>query len=345
MVGVPLLCSRQGPSGAPAEAQPGVLPAALPALVPPRVATGRPVTLAFGGDVHFERSSASALSGGLAAITPLLSRADLTMVNLETAVTSGGTPAAKEYTFRAPPSAFGALSAAGVDVVTLANNHGMDYGVDGLRDTLASAREADVPLVGAGQDETAAFAPFRTEVHGQRLAFLGATQVLDSGLEADWTAGPGKPGLASAKNEERLLAAVRAARADGDTVVVDLHWGQEQRSCPLDRQSGLARRLVDAGADVVVGSHAHVLLGGGWLSGAYVDYGLGNFVFYARGGAAAQTGVLTLTVRGHAVTHAEWAPAVLRGGVPRPLSGAPGDRALAVKERLRDCAGLASVPG
>lgn len=308
-------------------------------------ASGAAVTLAFGGDVHFEGASRQALDGGLDAIAPELRRADLTMVNLETAITDGGDPApGKQFHFRAPARALVALRRAGVDVVTMANNHGEDYGRRGLADSLAAADDAHLALVGAGRDEDAAFAPYVATVRGQRIAFLGATQVLDDNLAAAWTAGPGQPGLASAKDEERLERAVRQARAAADTVVVDLHWGQERDSCPLARQQSLARRLVDAGADVVVGSHAHVLLGGGYLGRAYVDYGLGNFVFYARGGAAAESGVLTLTVRGRAVTASTWAPARIRNGVPHPLTGSAATSARASWERLRDCTGLTAAP-
>src|SRR4029450_12244326 len=102
-----------------------------------------------------------------------------------------------------------------------------------------------------------------------------------------------------------------------------LHWGRELVNCPIDRQRALAPKLIAAGADVVVGSHAHILLGGGYLRGAYVHYGLGNFVFYSRGGVTAQSGVLLLTTRGRAVTAARWAPAVISGGIPHPLQGAP----------------------
>ncbi|HMA46963.1 MAG TPA: CapA family protein, partial [Frankiaceae bacterium] len=112
-------------------------------------------------------------------------------------------------------------------------------------------------------------------------------------------------------------------------------------SCPTDDQRRLARTLVDAGADVVVGSHAHVLLGGGRLGGAYVDYGLGNFVFYAGGGPTTESGVLTLTVRGRAVTHAGWTPARISGAVPLPLSGTDAAAATARWGQLRACTGLA----
>lgn len=319
-----------------------------PSVGPPSVApdargSGRAVTLAFGGDVHFEGASAAALSGGLRPITPLLSAADVAMVNLETAITTRGTKAPKDFNFRAPAAAFGALRAAGVDVVTEANNHGEDYGEVGLRDSVAAAKAARFPVVGIGLDAAQAYAPWRTVVKGQRFAFFGATHVLDSNLQAAWTAGDHKPGLASAYEEQRLLGAVRAARASADTIVVYLHWGAERHTCPIARQPDLAHKLVAAGADIVVGSHAHVLLGAGMLGRAFVSYGLGNFVFYAHGGLGAETGVLTVTVTGRHVDGYRWAPAVIGGGVPHPLLGTAADAARRRWEALRGCTGLARL--
>ncbi|WP_242606978.1 CapA family protein [Protofrankia symbiont of Coriaria ruscifolia] len=315
-----------------------------------RVPTGTPVTIAFGGDVHFEGSVGERLAADprsmFGSIAQTLGRADLAMVNLETAVTTRGTPTDKKYVFRAPPSAFNALQTAGIDIATLANNHGMDYGLDGLYDTLAGARAASFPVVGIGTDDTAAYAPARVTVHGQRIAIVGATQVIDDELMSAWTSGPGKPGLASAKNVPRLLKAVRAARQDSDTVIVYLHWGVERQSCPTQAQQSLVPQLVAAGADVVVGAHAHVLLGGGWQpGGAYVDYGLGNFAFYSSGnGPNTASGVLTLTVAGRAITAAEWTPARIVGGVPQPLAGTGASAARAEWHRLRACAELAAGP-
>jgi poly-gamma-glutamate synthesis protein (capsule biosynthesis protein) len=266
------------------------------------------------------------------------------MVNLETAITERGTPAPKDFTFRAPPSALTALKEAGVDVATMANNHGEDFGVVGLRDSLAAAREADFPVVGVGRTADEAYRAHRVTVNGQRIAIIGATQVLDSNLAAAWTAGDDKPGMASAYQEARLLRAVREARESADTVVVDLHWGRELVNCPIDRQRALAPKLVAAGADVVVGSHAHILLGGGFLRDAYVHYGLGNFVFYSRGGLTAQSGVLLLTMRGRAVTSSRWVPAVISGGIPIPLEGAAADRAVDTWQSLRRCTGLSAKP-
>jgi hypothetical protein len=310
--------------------------------------TGEPVTIAFGGDVHFEGAIGTRLAANpattLGPIAGVLRRADLAVVNLETAITERGTPAAKDFTFRAPPSAFTALKEAGVDVATMANNHGLDFGPVGLRDSLAAAKGARFPVVGIGRDADEAYRAYVTTVKGQRIAVIGATQVLDSNLAAAWTAGDGKPGMASAYQEARLLAAVRAARASADTVVVDLHWGRELVNCPIDRQRALAPKLVAAGADVVVGSHAHILLGGGYLRGAYVDYGLGNFVFYSRGGPTAQSGALLLTLRGRAVTASRWVPAVISNGIPIPLQGPQATQAVASWQSLRRCTGLSAQP-
>ena len=146
------------------------------------------MTLAFGGDVHFEgvvRPRLADPATALAPIQPVLAGADLAVVNLETAVTDRGTPAPKQYLFRAPATAFPALRAGGVTVATMANNHGMDYGVVGLADSLAAAAAAGFPVIGIGTDAAAAYAPYLTTIKGQRIAVLAATQVLDENLIAD----------------------------------------------------------------------------------------------------------------------------------------------------------------
>jgi poly-gamma-glutamate synthesis protein (capsule biosynthesis protein) len=165
--------------------------------------------------------------------------------------------------------------------------------------------------------------------------------VLDDHLISSWTAGPGKPGLASAKDVPRLLQEVRRTRRTADTVVVYLHWGVELEACPTSDQRGLARQLVGAGADIVVGGHAHRLLGGGRLGKAFVDYGLGNFVWYGTSELSTQTGVLFVTATGRRIDSYRWAPARIVDGVPRPLSGAERSSELSAWRSLRGCTGLA----
>jgi poly-gamma-glutamate synthesis protein (capsule biosynthesis protein) len=310
----------------------------------PRLGSGRPVTFAFAGDVHFESPIREELAANpravLHSIRPVLARADLAIVNLETAVTSRGSAAAKTYTFRAPASAFTALAAGGVDAASMANNHGMDFGEVGLRDSVAAARRAGFPIIGIGLTAKQAYRPFRATIHGQRIAVLAATQVLDDHLIAAWTADPDAPGLASAKAVPRLLAAVRAARQTSDTVVVFLHWGVELAGCPTGDQRTLARQLVGAGADIVVGGHAHRLLGTGRMKRTLVSYGLGNFVWYSSGEVTSQTGVLQVTATGRRIDGYSFVPARIVSGTPRPLGGAERRAALTSWRSLRGCTGL-----
>jgi poly-gamma-glutamate synthesis protein (capsule biosynthesis protein) len=288
--------------------------------------------------VHFEGSAGAALSGHLGSAFGVLRSADLAVLNLETAITDRGTPQPKEFTFRAPPRAVTVLRQAGVDAVSVANNHGMDYGRVGLADTLAAARAAGMPLLGAGEDDRAAWTPLRREVNGVRISVLAATDVLDDFAVTSWVAGPGTSGLASAKDTERLLAVVRAERAAVDVVVVFLHWGQERIVCPTARQQQLARLLAEAGADIVVGSHAHVVQPGGTVGKTLVRYGLGNFQFYTNGGPGSNSGVLTVTVNRGGVTGSEWHPATIVGGAPMLLTGqAAVSRTAAETARFASC--------
>jgi poly-gamma-glutamate capsule biosynthesis protein CapA/YwtB (metallophosphatase superfamily) len=314
--------------------------------VAPAGAAGPEITLALAGDTYFQGPLADRLAAdpgvALAAVEPVLAAADLALVNLETAVGEGGRPEPKQYTFRAPPSALTALRAAGIDAASMANNHALDYGPDSLGETLEAERATGFPLIGIGADEDEAYAPFTTDVRGRRVSVVAATQVLDKSLVGSWTATGAQGGVASARRVDRLAQAVRTAAAQSDTVVVFLHWGVEEQSCPTADQRQLALAVVEAGADVVVGSHAHRLLGGGFLGDAYVHYGLGNFAFHPRDAEASRTGVLELRVGDEGVTGARWRPGRIDGGtrLPRLLEGGDAAAELAHWEGLRACAGL-----
>jgi len=311
-----------------------------------RLGSGRAVTLAFGGDVHFEGVVRSKLNASptsvMAAIAPVFKSADLAMVNLETTVSYRGAPIpGKDYTFRAPPSAFRALKAGNVDLATVANNHGIDYGMTSFLDTLRYARQYHFPLVGGGRNAAQAYAPYRVTIKGQRIAILGASQVIDSNLISSWTAGADKPGLASAYDASRLTAAVRSARKVSDTVVVYLHFGTERLRCPTSAQYEITRKLIAAGADIVVGSHAHRLQGAGRRGQAFVAYGLGNFVWYSQNSIESiTTGVLKVVVTGRRIDGYKWVPARIIGGSPTPLGGSARSAALASWRGLRGCTNL-----
>ncbi len=310
-----------------------------------------PVTIAVAGDIHFEGvlrprldDPATALSG----VGPALAAADVAVVNLETSIGSGGSPdPTKRFTFQAPASALDALSAAGVDVATMANNHALDFGREALPSTFAAIESASLRVVGIGRNAREAFAPAVTDVRGTVVATIGATTAdLDPTADptGQWAATRTSPGTADAVRPARLLRAVESADGSADVVVVYMHWGVQGDSCPSHDQRDLAARLVQRGADVVVGSHAHVLQGDGLLDGGYVAYGLGNYVWYQP--SADPTGVLTLTVTppvlGAArarVTEAVWHPArVGAGGLPAPLADVDGFRQ--DLKALRSCAGF-----
>ena len=342
-------CERT-PGGDPAEGPPGPDGAGHGPDDP-----AGPITLAFAGDIHFEQHLAALLDRPGTALDPIagtLGAADVTVVNLESAITGRGTPDPKEledptdrYWFRTSPAALTALADAGVDVVTMANNHGADYGAVGFADTLRAAEDSPVAVVGVGEDRRAAFTPHRVTVRGTEVAVLAADASMREGRSTRWTAGEDSPGIAAARGTrtDRLLAAVRAADRTNDLVVVYLHWGVEYASCPNAEQRTLAGDLAEAGADVVVGSHTHVLQGGGWLDDTYVGYGLGNFVWYHAG--QPDTGVLRLRVVDGRVAADTWIPATIgTDGRPRRLHGATAADATARWRTLRSCTGLADRP-
>lgn len=306
------------------------------------------MTLAFAGDVSFENQLPAVKARPdtvLSAITPVLSSADVAMVNLEAALGSGGTPVAKQFTFQVPEQGITALQAAGIDAVTMANNHGIDFGTVGFQDSLRIKGSSGFPILGIGVDESQAYTPWITEVKGQRIGLLAANDVFDSALQGPWTAGPTKPGMASAKEDmrARLVQAVQETRSKVDTLAVYLHMGKEREFCPNDRQKELVRVLVQAGADIVVGTHSHRLQGMGYLGGQMVAYSLGNFAFKANSPDGAATGVLTVTATGRRIDGYTFDPAVIRDTIPFPLTGAAADAARAVVQQRQACAGLTST--
>ena len=361
-------CSVAEPSARPSPAPSSATTSASTSASAPPAPTSaaepqpQPLTIAVAGDVHFEGALRDRLGDPATALAPAtrqLAAADLAVVNLETSVGSGGRPEpGKRYTFQAPPTAFTALAAAGIDVATMANNHALDFGRGPLPGTFraigrAAAADPSLAVVGIGRDAAEAFRPALTDVDGTLVATIGAT-VAGNDPTADptgqWAATADSPGTADAIDPARLLRAVEGADRSADVVVVYLHWGVQGERCPGAGQRSLAGDLVDAGADVVVGSHTHRLQGDGRLRGGYVAYGLGNHAWYTQASEATSvTGVLTLTVRpapsraGRArVSEATWEPARIGSdGLPSPVAGGERARFHADLAALRTCAGLA----
>ncbi|WP_371478587.1 CapA family protein [Kitasatospora sp. NBC_00315] len=341
-------------TGAPAaQAAPGTAGAASPGASPS--ARPRPdgvITVAFAGDVHFEGRTESRLAvappdHALGPISATLSDADLSVLNLETAITDRGAPEPKLYTFRTSPRALDALKDSGVDVVSLANNHAVDFGADGLTDTLAAKADSPIPVIGLGRNAKEAYEPYLTTIRGVKVAVLAASQVEDL-TNQKWRAGATKPGIASALDVTALLKAVTEAKKQARVVIVYLHWGEEGKACPTAAQSALAKKLAAAGVTAVVGTHAHTMVGAGMLGNTFVGYGFGNFLWYGTSDYpnSDDTGVTTLTLTAAGkVTGESFTPAVVDGaGVPVPVTGAAATAAAKRRDGLRGCAGLAAAP-
>jgi Bacterial capsule synthesis protein PGA_cap len=262
-----------------------------------------PWTLTFGGDTLYTRSlnRLRPERTPFARVSPALESSDFAIVNLETALTTRGRAQSKTFTFRSPPGFAAVIREAGIDAVSLANNHTLDFGVTGFEDTLDALDATGVARIGGGRTRTEALEPHIIERGGVRVALLGATQIVPG---PSWVADDNRPGLATVGKEisdsptQRLLQAVRTSRTRADLVVVVLHWGIEGDSCPSRIQRKLARELHGAGAAIVLGAHPHVLQPIEQDGLNLTAFSLGNFIWDPRSGATADTGTLEIQLIG-----------------------------------------------
>lgn len=251
------------------------------------VAPPSPITITFAGDVMLggavgKQVKKNGVLGMLSGVKKIITTDDLTVANLECPVSTRGKAVKKTYTFRANPSVVPGLRRAGIDVVTLGNNHAMDYGRTALLDTLSYLRQAAILAVGAGVNAVAAYQPALTTVGTRRIALLGFSRVLPN---RGWYAGRSHPGITSAYDPARVLADIKTARQQADLVIVYFHWGVERALTPESYQRLLARKCIDAGADLIIGSHPHVLQGFEYYRGKLIAYSLGNFLFNSHTGS------------------------------------------------------------
>ncbi|WP_203568155.1 CapA family protein [Aestuariimicrobium ganziense] len=285
------------------------------------------ITLAFAGDANAFELARDSTELGLGEAGQLLASADFAMVNLETALADDATGLTKQpklYTFLTDSEFPRMLQAEGVDLVSLANNHAMDFGVTGMQRTLAIREASSLPMIGVGATEDEAFAPFTTELKGRRLSVFVGNDILESNM--DWRPRGGRPGVAMIKTDaglDRLVTGVAdARRADPDQViVVYVHWGIDYQVCTSPRQQMIAKRLAEAGATIVVGTHAHRVQRTTKVGDTLVAYGLGNFNFHSTRVQTRETGVLTVTIDPSGATDHSWAPGRIVDGRPQLLTG------------------------
>lgn len=246
-------------------------------------AADQPVNLVFSGDILLSDHVMNAYkNGGIRSVLDsqfqsVIDEADIFMANEEFPFSTRGTPAEdKQFTFRADPSLVSIFKELGIDIVTLANNHAMDYGTDALLDTCETLDKAGIARVGAGKHLEEAKAPVILEAQGKKIGFLGASRVIPVG---SWNATSTKPGMLTTYDPKILVDEIRKLREQCDYLVVYVHWGIERKETPEDYQRSLGKQYIDAGADVVIGSHPHVLQGVEYYKGKPIVYSLGNFIF------------------------------------------------------------------
>lgn len=241
---------------------------------------------------------------------------NLVCANLEAAVTRGNQPLMKTFRFNSPLNIGEYLAKNQIKLVTLANNHSIDYGKAGLRDTVANLTRYQVEAFGYGENAQAALAPKIIDIQGTKIAFIGAVcfplegyvylpDALDVGR---WDA-------------SLIKLQIREARQLADIVVVCFHWGIEFSHYPTSSQIEIAHFCIDQGADLIVGHHPHVLQGMEIYRDKPILYSLGNFIFDQRYGPATHSVLGKLTIAGKSISRIEIVPVSIRECVPEMAHG------------------------
>ena len=304
-------------------------------------AEGDDVSVVFVGDVMVAETPGKLIAQGVDPFLPfqsLLQAHDLRIGNLECVVATGGTALAKPYTFRAEPRVLPVLKRH-FDAMSLANNHSGDFGKAAFAEQLDLMRKAGLPYFGGGVDATEAHAPLIMERNGLRIALLGYVEFKPRAFEAD----AHRPGVAWSGEDDQVIEDIVAARTvhRADIVIPYMHWGWEEEAQPSPRLRAFARRMIDAGADMVVGGHPHVTQGADVYKGKPIIYSLGNVLFNGFDTDATTTGwVLSLRLGREGVR--DWRTHVARldaDGVPHPVADASSPCGRAGDSEIRQCRG------
>jgi poly-gamma-glutamate synthesis protein (capsule biosynthesis protein) len=231
-------------------------------------------------------------------VADLVGAADVATGNLEGPHCTTGEAMAKSYTYRMPPAWLDGIRRAGFDVISVANNHAMDFGPDCFRETVAEVENRGMLVCGGGDTIADGNRPAVIERNGISVAVLGYSTTFP---EESW-ATESTPGSIFPYRDQ-VIDAVRQASQNHDVVAVHFHWGEQERIDPKEYQVKLAHLVIDHGADVVFGHHAHVLLGIEAYKGKLIFYGLGNFTFasYSETARTAAMARVTLDARGDLV--------------------------------------------
>ena len=286
----------------------------------------REVVISIAGDILLDRGVAASIEKNgadypYAAVESIFQHDDLTIANLECPLTTagGGAMKQKQFVFRADPINAGVLKAAGFDLLTLANNHTMDYLNAGLSDTMTALDGAGLLHSGAG-DNNAEIQPCYTKINGVRIGVLSYSSLPPEGFMHDDNSAT--IAYARAGFLDDMKREIADAAAQCNFLVVYFHWGTEYRHDVNDSQIEIAHAAVDSGASAVVGAHPHVLQGRELYNGAPIYYSLGNFVFDKQIPEGTDEAIiLQLTVSKNGIVAIKELPVVIESCQPQIASG------------------------
>jgi poly-gamma-glutamate synthesis protein (capsule biosynthesis protein) len=275
------------------------------------------------GDIMLARTVGSQVQAKgpeivFAGVRDVLNSADILVGNLECVLTASSKQQPKSYTFAAPPETVKALGLAGFDMLSLANNHAMDYGIQGLVDTKNALSQNGIVALGAGATSAEAHTPVILERNGLRLAFLAYADVPDEigGFDAhSWIATATLPGIAWA-DPEQIKTDIAAAKLEANVVVVMLHSGLENSTVISANQRSDAYAAIDAGAALVIGSHSHILQTIEKYHGGLIAFSLGNFVFDDYKGISNATIILQVLLTRQGFQSYDYVPVLIENGLP-----------------------------
>lgn len=271
-------------------------------------------------------------------VADFLADADVTFANLESPLSDQGTKLpGKGIWFRGNPQNVETLVMAGVDLVTLANNHMMDYDEQALLQTIEVLDEANIANIGAGADITSATAPYMQEINGVKIAWLAYSEMADLYFSVSYPrrlqASADEPGI-SPYVENAVIEDIEAVRDQADVVILTLHWGVEYNYTPEAYQQMAARKYIDAGADIILGHHPHCIQGVETYNGGLIVYSMGNFIFDQEWSQQTMEGVaLKLEVSPLGWKSARIYPVLITAGQPDIVSGEEGT---SIMERMID---------
>jgi poly-gamma-glutamate synthesis protein (capsule biosynthesis protein) len=272
-------------------------------------------SMAFFGDTYYNRQRLwqyqnNGIKGLLDdSLIRLIAEADVAVLNHECAFSDGGTPMAdKEYTYRMTPSLADSYVEMGIDLVTLANNHALDFGTEALSDTFSTLDQYGIDYIGAGENYERAKQAAVYELDGKTVAVLAASRVIPV---VEWNILNRQPGMFCTYDSTALEEEIRACKEQYDYVVVYVHWGVMEMERPEEYQREMAYRYIDAGADVVIGTHPHVVQSIEFYQGKPIYYSLGNFLY---GTTIQRTMLLLLEVDGSGVLQSRIYPCYAQNG-------------------------------